>query len=194
MCIGGLFRLGGTMEYSQTDLHGVLLFTPAPHVDERGMFSRTFDADVVRAAGIDPNSFVQDSLSRSAKGVVRGLHLRSGHGESKMVRCSSGAIFDVVVDLRPKSSTFKRWTSFILTGESQSSIYIPAGCAHGFQSLTDPADTAYRIDRPHDPTEDVSIAWDDPDLTIPWPLPMTMMSARDLAAPPLAEALSTTTL
>jgi len=174
------------MDVHETELHGVLLFTPEPHVDERGMFSRTFEADVVRAAGIDPCSFVQDSLSRSAKGVVRGLHLRSGQGEAKIVRCSAGAIFDVVVDLRPQSPTYRRWTSFHLTGESQSSVYIPAGCAHGFQALTDPADITYRIDRVHDPAEDVAIAWDDPELAIPWPLPKTAMSERDLAAPPLA--------
>src|ERR1700691_1657020 len=99
------------MEVSQTQLQGVLLFTPTPHVDQRGMFSRTFDADVVRASGIDPCSFVQDSLSRSAKGVIRGLHLRTGQGEAKLVRCSSGAIFDVVVDLRRNSPTYMRWTS-----------------------------------------------------------------------------------
>ena len=139
---------------------------------------------------IDPCSFVQDSLSRSAKGVVRGLHLRSGEGEAKIVRCSSGAIFDVVVDLRPDSPTFRRWASFELTGDAQTSVYIPAGCAHGFQALTDPADTTYRIDRAHDPSEDVAILWDDPELAIPWPLPMTSMSDRDLAAPPLAEVLS----
>jgi len=177
------------MEFTETELHGVLLFTPAPHMDMRGMFSRTFDADIVRAAGIDPHSFVQDSLSRSVKGVIRGLHLRSGQGESKIVRCSSGAIFDVVVDLRPQSPTFRRWTSFNLTGESQSSIYIPAGCAHGFQALTDPADITYRIDQVHNPAEDIAIAWDDPDLAITWPLPMSMMSERDLAAPSLADAL-----
>ena len=87
------------MDISKTEIQGVLLFTPAPHLDQRGMFSRTFDADVVRSAGIDPCSFVQDSISRSAKGVIRGLHLRSGRGEAKIVRCSAGEIFDVVVDL-----------------------------------------------------------------------------------------------
>jgi dTDP-4-dehydrorhamnose 3,5-epimerase len=178
------------MDFFETDLHGVLLFTPEPHMDQRGMFSRTFDADIVRAAGIDPCSFVQDSLSRSAGGVVRGLHLRTGHGESKIVRCSSGRIFDVVVDLRPQSPSYRKWTSFDLTGESQSSVYIPAGCAHGFQAMTDPADITYRIDRPHDPTEDVTIAWNDADLAIPWPLPVTLMSERDLAAPSLADVLS----
>jgi dTDP-4-dehydrorhamnose 3,5-epimerase len=178
------------MDVHKTDLHGVLLFTPEPHTDKRGMFSRTFDADVVRAAGIDPCSFVQDSLSRSAKGVVRGLHLRSGQGEAKIVRCSAGAIFDVVVDLRPQSPTYRQWISFHLTGESQSSVYIPAGCAHGFQALTDPADITYRIDCAHNPAEDVAIAWDDAELSIPWPLPMTCMSERDLAAPPLAALTS----
>ncbi len=178
------------METNETELYGVLLFTPTPYRDERGMFSRTFDADVVRAAGIDPCAFVQDSLSRSVKGVIRGLHLRSGEGESKIVRCSAGAIFDVVVDLRPQSPTFRRWTSFDLTGESQLSIYIPAGCAHGFQALTDIADITYRIDRAHDPSEDIAISWNDPALAIPWPIAVTAMSQRDLTAPSLATVLS----
>jgi dTDP-4-dehydrorhamnose 3,5-epimerase len=175
------------MKVETTSLSDVLIFTPKPHVDERGFFSRTFDAEVLRAAGIDPNCFVQDSMSRSRMGVIRGLHLRSGAGEAKLVRCSAGAIFDVVVDLRRDSPTYLSWTSFTLTGEDQTSVYIPAGCAHGFQALTDPADTSYRIDRPHDPSEDVTIAHDDPSLAIPWPLPVTFVSARDRTAPSLAQ-------
>ena len=174
------------MQVSNTTIEGVLLFTPTPHVDARGFFSRTFDADVVRAAGIDPASFVQDSISRSALGVVRGLHVRSGQGESKLVRCSAGEIFDVVVDLRPHSPTYRRWESFRLTGQEQTSIHIPAGCAHGFQALTEPADITYRIDRPHDPSEDVTIAWNDPELAIPWPLPASVMSDKDRGAPTLS--------
>jgi dTDP-4-dehydrorhamnose 3,5-epimerase len=169
---------------------GALLFTPKPHIDERGFFSRTFDAAVAREAGIDPCGFAQDSLSRSVRGVVRGMHLRSGDGESKLVRCSFGAIFDVVVDLRPQSPTYRNWESFELRDDEQVSLYIPAGCAHGFQALTDPADVAYRIDRPHDPSEDVSIAFDDPELAIPWPLPVTTMSARDKRALSLAKAIA----
>lgn len=165
---------------------GVVVFTPTPHRDDRGFFSRTFDAAAARAAGIDPGSFVQDSLSRSAVGVVRGLHVRSGAGESKLVRCSYGAIFDVVVDVRPDSPTFGVWESFELTGENQTSVYIPAGCAHGFQALTDPADITYRIDREHDPAEDVTIAYNDPDIGITWPIPVTIMSDRDRTAPPLS--------
>ena len=168
---------------------GALLFKPVLHVDERGFFCRTFDADGMRAAGIDPAAFAQDSLSRSARGVVRGLHVRCGNGEAKLVRCSYGAIFDVVVDLRPESPTYRNWESFELHDHEQVSLYIPAGCAHGFQALTDPADVSYRIDRPHDPAEDVSIAFDDPELTIPWPLPVAVMSPRDRGAPPLSTAM-----
>ena len=169
-------------------IDGALLFQPAPHVDERGFFCRTFDADVVRAAGLDPAAFIQHSQSRSVRGVVRGMHVRRGRGEAKLVRCSSGAIFDVVVDLRPTSPTYRNWASFDLRDDEQVSLYVPAGCAHGFQALTEIADVSYMIDRAHDPAEDVSIAFDDPDLAIAWPLPVTLMSAKDRLAPPLADA------
>ncbi len=148
-------------------------------MDERGFFCRTFDAEVLRAAGLDPDAFVQDSLSRSSQGVVRGLHVRRGAGEAKLVRCSYGAVFDVIVDLRPGSSTYRRWVSVELRGDEQVSLYVPVGCAHGFQARTATADVSYRIDRPHDPTEDVSIAFDDPELGICWPLPVAAMSRRD---------------
>ncbi|MFJ8187026.1 dTDP-4-dehydrorhamnose 3,5-epimerase [Streptomyces sp. NPDC096105] len=170
---------------------GAFLFEPTPFTDERGFFCRTFDADVVRSAGIDPDAFVQDSLSRSVRGVVRGMHLRSGEGEAKLVRCSHGRIFDVVVDLRPGSPTYRGRATFELSGDTQATLYVPAGCAHGFQALTDTADTSYRIDRPHDPAEDVTIAFDDPELAVPWPLPVTATSERDRKAPGLAEALRT---
>ncbi|RYP85566.1 dTDP-4-dehydrorhamnose 3,5-epimerase [Nocardioides guangzhouensis] len=175
------------MEFMPTGIPGLVRFRPTPHRDERGFFSRTFDAEVARDAGVDPDSFVQDSMSRSALGVVRALHLRVGRGEAKLVRCSHGRIFDVVVDLRPGSPTYGRWESFDLDGDTQESIYIPAGCAHGFQALTDPADTSYRIDREHDPSEALTIAWDDPELAIPWPLPPTVMSEADRAALPMSQ-------
>ena len=168
---------------------GALLFQPAPHADERGFFSRTFDRDVAWEAGINPDGFAQDSLSRSVRGVVRGMHIRRGAGEAKLVRCSYGVVFDVIVDLRPQSPTYRNWESFELRDTEQVSLYVPAGCAHGFQALTEPADVSYRIDRPHDPSEDVSIAFDDPELGIPWPLPVTVMSARDRRASSLRAAL-----
>lgn len=171
-------------------ISGALLFTPAPHVDDRGFFSRTFDADIARQAGLDPAGFVQDSVSRSARGVIRGLHTRRGDGEGKLVRCSYGAVFDVIVDLRPGSPTYRNWESFELRDADQVSLYVPAGCAHGFQALTDPADVSYRINRRHDPAEDVSIAFDDPELAIRWPLPAALMSARDRAAGTLDAAVN----
>ncbi|MEW1910359.1 dTDP-4-dehydrorhamnose 3,5-epimerase [Kitasatospora sp. NPDC085895] len=168
---------------------GAYLFEPTPYADERGFFCRTFDAEVVRSVGLDPNAFVQHSVSRSVRGVLRGLHLRSGAGEAKLVRCSYGKVFDVVVDLRPDSPTRLGRAFFELSGETQVSVYIPAGCAHGFQALTNTADVSYRIDRPHDPAEDVTIAFDDPELAIPWPLPAVSVSERDRKAPSLAEVL-----
>ncbi|MEU7784081.1 MULTISPECIES: dTDP-4-dehydrorhamnose 3,5-epimerase family protein [Amycolatopsis] len=174
------------------EIEGVYLFEPTPHADERGFFSRTFDREVVASVGIDPDGFAQDSLSRSRKGVVRGMHLRGGAGEAKLVRCSHGAIFDVVVDLRPDSPTFRNVKTFELSGETQVSVYIPAGCAHGFQSLTEVSDVSYRIDRPHDPSEDITISYKDPELDISWPLSVTMVSDRDERAPSLGEALKPT--
>lgn len=170
------------MYVHQARISEVLLFEPVPHRDERGWFSRTFDAAVARAAGLDPHRFVQDSQSRTVRGVVRGLHGRLGHGEPKLVRCSSGAIFDVVVDARPHSTTFGRWESFRLDDDRMRSLYIPRGCLHGFQSLTAMADTCYRIDAEHDPAEDATVRWDDPDLAIRWPLAAGAMSGKDRAA------------
>jgi len=175
------------MDFSTTPIEGLLELTTTPHRDERGFFCRTSDDEVLRAAGVDPAGFVQDSLSRSRHGVIRGMHVRTGSGEAKLVRCSYGRIFDVVVDLRPTSRSHLTRLTFILDGDQQNSIYVPPGCAHGFQVLTEVADTSYRIDRPHDPSESLAIAHDDPDLAIPWPLPPSVMSAADRAARPLSE-------
>ena len=174
------------MKFERTRLPGVVVFRPEPARDARGFFSRTFDADVARQAGVDPDRFLQDSLSRSSYAVIRGLHVRVGQGEGKLVRCSYGRVYDVVVDLRPDSPAYRTWVSFDLDGESQASVFIPPGCAHGFQALSDVADTSYRIDRRHDPAEDLSIAWNDPELAVEWPLPPGLMSENDRTAAPLS--------
>lgn len=176
------------MQVQTTSLDGVLLFVPTPFRDERGFFSRTFDAADARAAGIDPDAFLQDSQSRSARGVVRGMHGRLGTGEAKLVRCAHGAIHDVVVDAREGSPTFGQSAAFRLDDESLHTLYIPRGFLHGFQALTETADTCYRIDAAHDPSEDVAVAFDDPDLGIAWPLPPSMVSDRDRAAGSWADA------
>lgn len=178
------------MQVHETELDGVLLFLPTPHRDERGLFTRTFDADTARAHGLDPASFIQDSQSRSRRGVLRGLHGRSGAGEAKLVRCAHGAIHDVLVDARPDSPTFGAHRSFLLDDVGFAHLYVPAGFLHGFQALTETADVCYRIDRAHDPAEDVAVRYDDPDLAITWPLPVSEISARDAGAGSWAELAS----
>jgi dTDP-4-dehydrorhamnose 3,5-epimerase len=164
------------------ELAEVLLFRPEPHHDERGFFTRTFDADIAASYGLDPASFVQDSQSRSGHGTLRGLHGRGGEGEAKLVRCARGAILDVIVDARPSSPTFGRHQAFRLDDVEFWMLYVPRGFLHGFQVLSDVADICYRIDRPHDPTEDLSVRYDDPDLAVAWPLPVDTLSPRDQAA------------
>ncbi|GAA2212665.1 dTDP-4-dehydrorhamnose 3,5-epimerase [Nonomuraea monospora] len=177
------------MKVEQGELDGVLLFTPVPHRDSRGLFTRTFDAAVAAGAGLDPCTFIQDSQSRSRRGVIRGMHGRSGRGEAKLVRCARGAILDVLVDARPQSPTFGRVMTTRLDDEDFVTLYVPPGLLHGFQALTEQADTCYRIDREHDPGEDLAVRYDDPGLRIAWPLPAAEVSARDLDAGSWADLL-----
>lgn len=170
------------MQVLTTELPGVLLFRPEPHRDDRGLFTRTFDVNVARGAGLDPSAFVQDSQSRSRRGVLRGLHGRAGAGEAKLIRCAHGAVHDVLVDARPCSPTFGEHQAFRLDDVDFAHLYVPAGFLHGFQSLTEVSDVCYRIDREHDPVEDLAVRYDDPELAIDWPLPVSAVSARDAAA------------
>jgi len=168
----------------------VMEFVPHVHRDHRGFFTRTFDAAVARAAGLDPDAFVQDSQSRSSLGGIRGLHVRRSPGEAKLVRCAHGAVFDVVVDLRPTSPTYLQWETFRLDDVDHHVLHVPRGCAHGWQALTATADVCYRIDAEHEPGSGLTAAYDDPALGIPWPLPPGEMSRADREAPPLAEVLA----
>ncbi len=170
------------MRVETAELSEVLVFCPAPHRDDRGFFTRTFDADVAADHGLDPAAFVQDSQSRSGHATLRGLHGRGGAGEAKLVRCARGAILDVIVDARPESETFGRHQAFRLDDERFQMLYVPRGFLHGIQVLSEVADICYRIDRPHDPNEDLSVRYDDPDLGIAWPLPVDILSPRDQSA------------
>jgi dTDP-4-dehydrorhamnose 3,5-epimerase len=165
----------------QSKFAGVVLLVPQPFRDDRGLFTRTFDTQIFDAfMGSGASSaFTQDSQSRSAQGVVRGMHGRANQGEAKLVRCAHGAVFDVVVDIRKSSPTFGVQQSFVLDDEDFRHLYIPAGFLHGFQALTPVADVCYRIDRPHDPEENISVTPFDPDLGIPWPQPVSTVSNRD---------------
>ncbi len=171
------------MLIERSQLADVVCFLPQTrYEDERGWFVRTLDVAVAERAGVDARSFVQDSQSRSHRGVVRGMHGRAGAGEAKLVRCARGAVLDVLVDARPSSPTFGRSATFRLDDETGRHLYVPPGFLLGFQVLSPEADVCYRIDREHDPSEDLAVRYDDPDLALPWPLPVTAVSPRDAAA------------
>jgi dTDP-4-dehydrorhamnose 3,5-epimerase len=171
---------------AETSIPGLLTIRPRPICDERGWFMRSFSAPQYAAAGIDQAALVQENHSRSRRGVLRGLHTRAELREAKLVRVARGEVFDVVVDLRPASPTFLQWRSFILDDATHLQVRIPAGCAHGFQALSEVADVCYKVDAPYDPALDVTIAWNDPCLAIEWPLSDPLLSERDRLAPPLS--------
>lgn len=170
------------MRVSTFDVPGPLLFWPEPHFDARGFFTRTFDAAIAAEHGLDPASFIQDSQSRSSRAVIRGMHGRAGAGEGKMVRCTRGAVLDVLVDIRTGSTTFGEQIGVRLDDERFAHLYVPPGFLHGFQVLSEIADVCYRINRRHDPSADLAVRYDDPDLAIDWPLSPGTMSERDLQA------------
>ncbi len=171
------------MLIERSELQDVVCFLPdARHEDERGWFMRTLDVAVAEQEGVAAQGFLQDSQSRSRRGVLRGLHGRSGAGEAKLVRCARGAVLDVLVDARPNSSTFGRSAAFLLDDEVGRHLYVPPGFLHGFQVVTEWADVCYRIDREHNPAEDLAVRFDDPELALTWPVPVTAVSPRDAAA------------
>jgi dTDP-4-dehydrorhamnose 3,5-epimerase len=170
-----------------TDVEGLIVFEPTPHFDERGFFTRTLDVEILVSAGIDPASFKQDNQSRSFKGVVRGLHGRINVGEGKLVRCAHGAVFDVVIDTRVGSRTFGEVRTFLLDDRDHRQIFIPRGFLHGHQALTETADICYRMDNFYGPGEDTTVRFDDPELAVPWPDPVTIVSERDRAGQTWAE-------
>jgi dTDP-4-dehydrorhamnose 3,5-epimerase len=177
------------VNFADTDLPGVKLLTPRVFGDDRGFFLESWNARVFAEAGLDV-PFVQDNHSRSAKGVLRGLHYQLSNPQGKLVRVTSGAVFDVAVDIRRSSPHFGRWTGHVLSADNKAMLWIPPGFAHGFLVLSDSADFLYKCTTLYDPPSDRSLAWDDPDIGIDWPLDgMTpLLSAKDAAAPRLAGA------
>lgn len=153
-----------------TELEGVVVLGLERHSDERGYFARTFDAEQFAALGLEA-TVVQCSVSFNRReGTLRGMHWQADpHGEAKLVRCTRGAVFDVAVDLRPDSSTFGRWHGAELTAENGRSLFIPTGCAHGFQTLCDETEVQYQISAPYVPESARGFRWDDPQIAIRWP-------------------------
>ena len=167
------------MKIIETDIEGLIVLEPTPHRDERGYFTRTLDVAILADAGIDPAGFKQENQSRSYQGVVRGLHGRSNQGEAKLVRCAHGAVLDIAIDARPGSPTFGEVRTFLLDDQVHRQVYIPRGFLHGYQALTSVTDFCYRIDDFYGPDEDITVAFDDPDLAVVWPAPITIVSDRD---------------
>lgn len=182
------------MEIIETSIAGLIMFRPTPHRDERGYFARSLDVNYLRQAGIDPAGFVQENQSRSYQGVIRGLHGRSGGGEAKLVRCAHGAVLDIAIDARPGSPTFGKMETFLLDDQVCTQVYIPRGFLHGYQALTSVTDFIYRIDDFYGPDEDVTVNYLDPDLAVPWPAPITVVSDRDRAAGSWADYSASLTL
>ena len=173
------------MEFVETDLPGVILIVPAVHSDDRGYFMETWQARQFRDAGIDAE-FVQDNLSLSSKGTLRGLHYQIEQSQGKLVRVVSGEVFDVAVDLRKSSATFGHWVGHILSEENKQQVWVPPGFAHGFLVLSDTARFEYKCTAYYAPEHDRCIRWNDPDIGIEWPLSageQPVLSARDAAAP-----------
>ncbi len=175
------------MKALPTSLHGVIVIEPVIHGDARGWFQETYRRDTLAGLGI-VDDFVQDNHSRSAKGVLRGMHFQVGpRPQAKLIRCTRGAILDVVVDIRRNSPTYGQWESWVLDDERGLQMYCPVGFAHGFCVLSEMADVVYRCSDYYDPDGDLSIAHDDPALGIEWPDGDHTVSDRDRAAPRLSE-------
>ena len=175
------------MKTLATTLPGLIVMEPAIHGDSRGWFQETYRHNVLAELGIT-HDFVQDNHSRSAKGVLRGLHFQVGdHPQAKLIRCARGAIVDVAVDLRRGSPTYGNWEAWQLDDERGLQMYIPVGFAHGFVVLSDVADVVYRCSDYYDPAGDSGIRFDDPDVGVEWPGAPHSVSDRDAAAPLLAD-------
>ena len=173
------------MNIRETDLPGVKLIEPRVFGDERGWFLETWRESRYRELGIGP-AFVQANCSHSSRGVLRGLHFQWPEPQGKLVWVTEGRVFDVAVDIRPESEHFGRWTGLELDAESHHQLWIPEGFAHGFQVLSETATFNYLCTRSYNPAYDASIAWDDPDIGVNWPLAPSGLSDKDRAAPGLS--------
>jgi dTDP-4-dehydrorhamnose 3,5-epimerase len=174
------------MEILPTDLPGVLLVEPTVHRDDRGFFLETYHQGKYAGAGLDV-TFVQDNHSRSVARTLRGLHAQLRRPQGKLVRAVEGEIWDVAVDIRPDSGTYGRWVGALLSADNFRQLWVPPGFAHGFCVLSPHAQVEYKCTTLYDREDEIAVAWDDPELAIAWPVEEPLLSARDRAAPRLAE-------
>jgi dTDP-4-dehydrorhamnose 3,5-epimerase len=171
---------GGSVKFAEVALPGAWIIDLDPHADERGYFARTFCRDEFAARGL-PAAFVQCNTSFNLKrGTLRGMHFQHApHGEAKLVRCTRGAVHDVIVDLRPASPAYCRWVAVELSADNGRALFIPEGVAHGFQTLVDASEVLYQMAAMFHPASAAGVRWDDPAFGIHWPLAEPILSARD---------------
>lgn len=175
------------MIFLETPVVGVWVIEAQPIEDSRGYFARTYDGQEFAERGLNPN-VAQCSTSFNARaGTLRGMHYQSGaHAEAKLVRCTRGAIHDVALDLRPGSPSYLRWHAVTLTAFAHAALYVPEGCAHGFQTLEDDSEVSYLISTPHHAASSAGVRWDDAAFGIDWPVPPRgprIISPRDANYP-----------
>lgn len=175
-------------QFQRLALPDIILVIPKVFGDPRGFFLELYKHSEFAAAGI-PDHFVQDNLSKSSKGVLRGLHYqKSPHAQGKLVRCLSGRVFDVAVDIRKGSPHYAKWAGIELSAENSSMLYVPPGFAHGFLVLSDSAEVLYKCTAEYAPESDRGIIWNDPEIGIRWPMPEPLLSDKDGVLPLLKDA------
>jgi dTDP-4-dehydrorhamnose 3,5-epimerase len=170
------------VKITKTPLDGLLVLEPDYFYDPRGWFVESWNKNRLVELGIHVD-FVQDNHSGSVKNTLRGLHFQTAPGQSKLVRCTSGLIWDVAVDIRQNSPTFKQWFGIELSAENHKQLFIPLGFAHGFCVLSDWAEVQYKCSSYYDPEKETGIAWNDPDIAIEWPIHEPLISERDVNNP-----------
>jgi len=168
------------MQFTETGLSGAVIVDITRHVDERGFFARSWCMREFEERGLSPR-LVQCSVSRNImKGTLRGMHYQEApHAEAKLVRCTTGAIYDVIIDLRPSSPTFLQHVGLELTSDNHRALYIPEGFAHGFQTLRDDSEVFYQMSEFYEPGASRGVRCNDPTFAITWPLAVTVISSRD---------------
>ena len=175
------------MKFTETKLPGVILVEPDVHGDARGFFLETYHAEKYADGGVSA-TFIQDNHSRSRQGTLRGLHLQVSHPQGKLVRVVEGEVYDVAADVRRGSPHFGKHVAAVLSADSFAQLYVPPGFAHGFLVTSEVAQFEYKCTALYHPEDELAIAWNDPELAIPWPIATPELSSKDAQAPTLAAA------
>jgi len=174
------------MKVAAASIPGLLIIEPSVHGDDRGFFMESYSRDRYAEAGL-PSEFVQDNLSLSAKGILRGLHLQHPNAQGKLCFVLEGEVFDVAVDARRGSPTFGQWEGVTLSSENKRQLYVPPGFLHGFCVLSERALFSYKCTEFYSAPGEVGVAWDDPEIGIKWPIESPLLSAKDQQNPRLRD-------